>query len=197
VGGAAATPRDVGSMGEGWAGTIGMILAICQGCGLGRLRGDALGPAGARDGGEEIIPAPPLSEGRVVVVPAARGENAGDEQRAGAVEGGDCAACAAAAVWTRAAWLPVAMMMMTIVLVMMPDKTHPPGAGLLVPRLLLHPAHGHRPRLLRQPLPPVVAGWLRRHLHPPGPPPADLRLPRQLSGLQLCREQMGEASCAV
>ena len=54
-------------------------------------------------------------------------------------------------------------------------------AGLLVPRLLLHPAHGHRPRLLRQPLPSVVAGWFRRHLHPSGPPPADLRLPRQLN----------------
>ena len=56
-------------------------------------------------------------------------------------------------------------------------------AGLLVPRLLLHPAHGHRPRLLRQPVPPVVAGWLGGHLHPPGSPPADLRLPRQLRGL--------------
>ena len=54
-------------------------------------------------------------------------------------------------------------------------------AGLLVPRVLLHAADGHRPRLLRQPVPAVVAGWLRRHLHPPGPPPADLRLPRQLS----------------
>ena len=46
-------------------------------------------------------------------------------------------------------------------------------AGLLVPRLLLHAAHGHRPRLLRQPLPPVLAGRLRRHLHPPGSPPAE------------------------
>jgi hypothetical protein len=45
-------------------------------------------------------------------------------------------------------------------------------SGLLLPRLLLHPAHGHWPRLLRQPLPPVVAGWLCRHLHPPGSPPA-------------------------
>ena len=54
-------------------------------------------------------------------------------------------------------------------------------AGLLVPCVLLHAAHGHRPRLLRQPLPPVVAGWFRRHLHPAGSPPADLRLPGQLS----------------
>ncbi|KAJ1495610.1 hypothetical protein T484DRAFT_1875795, partial [Baffinella frigidus] len=58
-------------------------------------------------------------------------------------------------------------------------------ARLLVPRLLLHPADGHRPGLLRQPLPPVVAGWLRGHLHPPGPAPADLRLPRQLSSTQV------------
>jgi hypothetical protein len=73
---------------------------------------------------------------------------------------------------------------------------HP--AGLLLPRLLLHPAHGHRPRLLRQPLPPVVAGWLRRHLHPPGSPPADLRLPRQLSstrvfGFALCPARTGHS----
>lgn len=103
----AATPRDAGPRGQGWAGTLGIILAICQVCGLGRLCVAALGPAGAWDGGDEIIPAPPLPEGRVVVT--------GRERRESRVLTMSCAL----ALWrlemarllplllrTRAAWLP-------------------------------------------------------------------------------------------
>jgi hypothetical protein len=46
-------------------------------------------------------------------------------------------------------------------------------SGLLVPCLLLHPADGHWSGLLRQPVPAVVAGRLRRHLDPSGPAPAE------------------------